>query len=125
MLHDRASAALCSSPSSWQLNKNATAYQRTYSAQVKTCNELQRILRYIEDELKKLSIDVPKAPETQSFVREIIEANRSTQVPPITRLNTLADELRGHEKDLRDLSENYQKLLKVYNTKVRARAGDC
>ena len=39
-----------------QLNKRQTAYQRANANQVKQCNTLQRIIRYFEEELKKLEV---------------------------------------------------------------------
>ena len=82
------------------------------------CNELQRIVRYFEEELNKLDVAIPAPPDTKTFVKEVIAENRASQLPPMTRLNNFADELRKHEKDLRDISENYHKLLKVYNSKL-------
>lgn len=100
------------------LNKSATAYQRTYANQVKVCNEMQRIVRYFEEELSKLDVEIPAPPDIKLFVRDIIESNRSSTQPPGTRLNTFHEELKAHERDLRDISENYQKLLTVYNSKL-------
>ena len=63
-------------------------------------------------------VDIPAAPDSATFVRDLIERYRGEQLPPETRLTNFEDELQQHERDLRDLSENYQKLLKVYNSKV-------
>jgi vacuolar-type H+-ATPase subunit I/STV1 len=104
-----------------QLNKNATAYQRTYANQVKVCNTLQRMVKFMEEELKKLEVELPAAPESPTLIRELIEKSRNSQVPPSTRLSQFEQELKKHETDLRDLSENYQKLLKVYNSKLELR----
>jgi len=100
------------------MNKHSTAYQRTYANQVKICNGMQRIIHYFEEELEKLDIDIPSPPETEAFVREVLDRNRNNKVPPATRLNTFAEELKKNERDLRDITENYQKLVKVYNSKV-------
>lgn len=110
--------SFCLSVFCLQLNKNETAYQRTYANQVKKCNTLQRIIRYFEDELSKLEVDIPAPPDTATYVRELIEESRTSQVPPTTRLSNFEEEMKKHERDLRDLAENYQKLLKVYNSKV-------
>ena len=57
-----------------QLNSEATAFQRTFSAEVTRCNEMERKLRYIETQIVKEGvnidelIDIPLAPLPKEMV---------------------------------------------------------
>ena len=57
-----------------QLNSEATAFQRTFSAEVTRCNEMERKLRYIETQIVKEGVnidelkDIPLAPLPKEMV---------------------------------------------------------
>ena len=80
-------------------NPEMSTFQRKFVAEVKRCEELERILRYIGNEAKKENIistdpvEEPKAPNPKAITE--LEAN-----------------LQQFEKTLSDLTNNYTALLK-------------
>ena len=80
-------------------NPEMSTFQRKFVAEVKRCEELERILRYIGNEARKENIispvpdEEPKAPNPKAVTE--LEAN-----------------LQQYEKTLSDLTNNYTALLK-------------
>ena len=58
----------------FQLNPDATAFQRQFSREIKRCDEMERKLRFIEGEITKegIKIDeldvIPPAPQPKEMV---------------------------------------------------------
>ncbi len=56
------------------MNSEATAFQRTFSAEVTRCNEMERKLRYLETQIVKEGVkineldDMPPAPLPKEMV---------------------------------------------------------
>lgn len=63
------------------MNKDVSAFQRKFVAEVKRCDEMERKLRYMEEEVKKEKVlildatEIPKAPNP----REIIDLEVSAK----------------------------------------------
>lgn len=82
------------------LNKEKSAFQRTYASQVKRCEELQRKLRYFSDEIDKAGITKPPA---------------STSDERTYSLDELEVKLESMESEMLEMNENTQKLQRSYN----------
>lgn len=63
----------------FQSNGEMNAFQRKFVNEVRRCNEIERKLRYIEDELKKENIKIPDAHVTPKapLPREITDVEVS------------------------------------------------
>lgn len=51
-------ARAISSARAWQLNPDVTAFQRRYTAYVRRCDELERVLRYVHDVIAKAGVAI-------------------------------------------------------------------
>ena len=84
------------------LNPDVSAFQRQFVNEVKRCEEMERILRYVETEIVKESIVITEVSEdaiTAPAPREMVE---------------LETNLTKNETDLREVNSNYVALR--YNT---------
>jgi len=58
----------------WQLNANVPVMLRKFVSEVRRCEELERSLRYIEDEVRKDVVNIPqigmipKAPNPREMI---------------------------------------------------------
>lgn len=82
------------------LNPDVSAFQRQFVSEVKRCEEMERILRYVETEIVKESIVITEVSEdaiTAPAPREMVE---------------LETNLTKNETDLREVNSNYVALRK-------------
>lgn len=98
------------------LNKGVNAFQRQYANEVKRCDELERKLRYFEEQLEDsgLSSDVVTIRERQ---RKQIEEERRLQqhVQEAESLDELENTFETFENELRELNDNLEKLRAEQN----------
>lgn len=58
----------------FQLNEELSAFQRKFVSEVKRCDEMERKLRYMENEAKKEKVlildalEIPKAPNPREII---------------------------------------------------------
>lgn len=77
------------------MNPEATAFQRTFSNEVRRCNDLERKLRYLEDQITKEKITVeeldiiPPAPMPKEMVD--LEAALDKMESEIREINANAE----------------------------------
>lgn len=79
------------------------AFQRQYANEVRTCEELERRIRYFEEQLRKRKIKSSHLIETQS---EDIDS---------TTLDNLETIFSEYEEELRQLNENLTQLITEKN----------
>lgn len=77
------------------LNPDVSAFQRQFVSEVKRCEEMERILRYVETEIVREKIEVTEARE------ETIAA------PAPREMVELESELTTTENNLREVNTNY------------------
>lgn len=77
------------------LNPDVSAFQRQFVSEVKRCEEMERILRYVETEIVREKIEVAEARE------ETIAA------PAPREMVELESELTTTENNLREVNTNY------------------
>lgn len=97
------------------LNPELTPFQRRYVAYIKRCDEIERKIRYVHGEVKKLGVPVQSAGEIDAFV------TRSSGTDPSSGshlLEQLESKLEKYENQLLDLNRFSSKLTEEYNNKV-------
>ena len=97
------------------LNPELTPFQRRYVAQIKRCDELERKIRYVHGEVKRMEVDVQPAGSVDHFVENALgtEASSGTYL-----LENLESKLDAYEQQLLDLNKYSNKLTDEYNNKV-------
>eukprot|EP00761_Pharyngomonas_kirbyi_P011611 gb/GECH01011637.1/.p1 GENE.gb/GECH01011637.1/~~gb/GECH01011637.1/.p1 ORF type:complete len:873 (+),score=186.84 gb/GECH01011637.1/:1-2619(+) len=88
------------------LNQGVSAFQRQYANEVKRCDELERKLRYFEEQLDEVS------SEELSLSRQ----RRRNRLEEELRLEQRSEEAESLE-DLENIFENYEKELRELNDK--------
>ncbi|XP_066145172.1 V-type proton ATPase 116 kDa subunit a 1-like [Euwallacea fornicatus] len=83
------------------LNEDVNLFQREYSMQVKTANELERQLKYIEAEIKKEDIPIP----------DITSIPKAPNYSDIVNLEVYLDKT---EREIREMSESEMVLRQEY-----------
>ena len=97
------------------LNPELTPFQRRYVAYIKRCEEIERKIRYVHAEVKKLGVPVQSAGEIDAFVE------RTGGGDPASGshiMETLESKLEKYETQLLDLNRFSAKLTEEYNNKV-------
>ena len=98
------------------LNPDLTPFQRRYVAYIKRCDEIERKIRYIHGEVKRLEIPIQPAGSVDSFVEN---ANAGGETASGTHLlETLETKLERYEQQLLELNKYSTKLTEEYNNKV-------
>ena len=97
------------------LNPELTPFQRRYVAYIKRCDEIERKIRYVHTEVKKLGVPVQSAGEIDSFVQR---AGGGDPASGSHLLETLESKLEKNEGQLLDLNRFSAKLTEEYNSKV-------
>lgn len=97
------------------LNPDLTPFQRRYVAYIKRCDEIERKIRYVHAEVKKLGVPVQSAGEISSFVQR---TNGGDLASGSHLLETLETKLEKYEGQLLDLNRFSAKLTEEYNNKV-------
>lgn len=97
------------------LNPELTPFQRRYVSYIKRCDEIERKIRYLNGEVKKLNIPVQEAGTVDSFLEN---SSSSDQASGAHFLETLEGKLDVYENQLVELNKYGAKLADEYLHKV-------
>ena len=97
------------------LSPELTPFQRRYVGFIKRCDEIERKIRYVHGEVKKMNITVQPAGLVDQFVAKSNEAEASSGAYLIEQLETKLD---GYESQLVELNKYSKKLTEEYSNKV-------
>jgi V-type H+-transporting ATPase subunit a len=106
---------LFSTPQQPQLNPDLTPFQRRYVSYVKRCDELERKLRFIYNELDKFDLEAKTAGSVDGFLTESVGTQN---IDPMSSLEALEKDLDVYENQLRELNSYNEKLTHEFNEKV-------
>ncbi|VTJ57197.1 V-type proton ATPase 116 kDa subunit a 2 isoform X3 [Marmota monax] len=81
------------------LNQNVSSFQRKFVGEVKRCEELERILVYLVQEITRANIPLP-------------EGEVSPPAPPPKQVLEMQEQLQKLEVELREVTKNKEKLRK-------------
>lgn len=81
------------------LNQNVSSFQRKFVGEVKRCEELERILVYLVQEITRADIPLP-------------EGEASPPAPPLKHVLEMQEQLQKLEVELREVTKNKEKLRK-------------
>ncbi|XP_044296433.1 V-type proton ATPase 116 kDa subunit a2 isoform X2 [Varanus komodoensis] len=81
------------------LNPSTSVFQRKYVGEVKKCEEMERILGYLVQEIKKADIPLPEGTVTPA-------------APPFKQMLEIQEQLQKLEVELREVTKNKEKLKK-------------
>ncbi|XP_053136196.1 V-type proton ATPase 116 kDa subunit a 2 isoform X2 [Hemicordylus capensis] len=81
------------------LNPSTSVFQRKYVGEVKKCEEMERILGYLVQEIKKADIYLP-------------EGDTTAVAPPFKQMLEIQEQLQKLEMELREVTKNKEKLRK-------------
>ena len=97
------------------LNPELTPFQRRYVAFIKRCDEIERKIRYVNLEVKKMHVPVQSAGSVEHFV-ETSQSNETASGAYL--LESLESKLDVYEQQLLDLNKYSDKLTDEYSHKV-------
>ncbi len=100
------------------LNPELTPFQRRYVSYVKRCDEIERKIRYLNGEVKKMGVPVQPAGSVDSFVEGI---GNQEQTSSAYLLESLESKLEGFESHLVELNKYSNKLSEEYCHKVKTK----
>ena len=103
-----------------QLNTELTTFQRRYVPQIKRCDEMERMLRFFSDELKKNDV-TPRALQTSSgvvehFKQNVLELQAGDSAD--TNLREMENFLTSKYDELISINEQLSKLTTTHNEHV-------
>lgn len=97
------------------LNPELTPFQRRYVSYVKRCDEIERKIRYLNTEVKKMSVPVQPAGSVDSFIDNFQNQESSSGA---YMLESLEQKLETYETQLIELNKYNNKLSEEYCHKV-------
>lgn len=97
------------------LNPELTPFQRRYVAFIKRCDEIERKIRYVNGEVKKMGVPVQPAGSVQQFVENNTGLDGATGSQ---LLEMLESRLEQFEQQLIELNKYSNKLTEEYTHKV-------
>lgn len=103
------------------LNPELTPFQRRYVAFIKRCDEIERKIRYVNGEAKKMQVPLQSAGSVEHFV-ETSQANETASGSYL--LESLESKLDVYEQQLLDLNKYSDKLTDEYSHKVSIRRAE-
>jgi V-type H+-transporting ATPase subunit a len=86
------------------LNKNASAFQRDFSHEVRRCDDMERRLRFLDEEVKKSDITYLS-----------VDAHDADQDVEMTQLNGLERAIEKADGDVRELTTQFESLVSELN----------
>lgn len=98
------------------LNPELTPFQRRYVAYIKRCDEIERKIRYVHGEVKKMGVPVQSAGSVENFVEHSSTATDKASASSL--LEGLESKLDHYEQQLLDLNKYSVKLTEEFNNKV-------
>lgn len=97
------------------LNPELTPFQRRYVAYIKRCDEIERKVRYVHGEVKKMNIPVQIAGSVEQFVEKTLDGEAASGA---YLLENLESKLDVYEQQLVELNKYSKKLTEEYTQKV-------
>ena len=98
------------------LNPELTPFQRRFVSFIKRCDEIERKIRYVTGEVKKMQVPLQSAGSVEGF----IEASQSSEVSSGSYLlESIESKLDVYEQQLLELNKYSDKLTDEYGHKVR------
>lgn len=103
-----------------QLNPSLTPFQRRYVSYVKRCDELERKLRFFNNEIGKFDIEIASAGKIDAFLAAGVTngTGKASKSSGAQLLEGLESDLSTYESQLRELNTFSEKLTTEYNEKV-------
>ncbi len=98
------------------LNPELTPFQRRYVSYIKRCDEIERKIRYVHGEVKKVGVPVQNAGSIETFVNS--PSANGDVATGAHLLEVLESKLDRYEQQLLDLNRYSVKLTEEYNNKV-------
>ena len=86
----------------WQLNPDTTAFQRTYTQEIRRLDNVERQLNYFRAQIEKNDIGM----------RPIYEFSNTMAAPMASEIDELADRSQSLEQRIQSLNESYETLKK-------------
>jgi V-type H+-transporting ATPase subunit a len=99
------------------LNPELTPFQRRYVNYIKRCDEIERKIRYVHGEVKKMEIPVQSAGSVEQFIENSIDSEASSGG---YLLDSLESKLDVYEQQLLELNKYSKKLAEEYAQKARS-----
>jgi len=97
------------------LNPELTPFQRRYVAYIKRCDEIERKIRYVHGEVKRMGLPVQPAGAVDDFVEN---GSNGESVSGSYLLESLESKLDAYEQQLTELIKYNNKLSDEYTSKV-------
>jgi V-type H+-transporting ATPase subunit a len=97
------------------LNPELTPFQRRFVAYIKRCDEIERKIRYVNAEVKKMGVPVQPAGSVETFVENY---NGQETATGAYLLESLESKLDVYEQQLLELNKYSKKLTEEYSHKV-------
>ena len=98
------------------LNPELTPFQRRYVSFIKRCDEIERKIRYVHGEVKRMEIPVQSAGLVETFVEHTVDGEAASGA---YLLESLESKLDVYEQQLVELNKYSKKLTEEYSQKVR------
>ena len=97
------------------LNPELTPFQRKYVTNVKRCDEIERKIRFVNAEIKKLGVEIKYGPS--GTLDTFVNSNANFETGSFV-IEDLDGKLSSLEQQLLELNRFGSKLLEEYNFKV-------
>ncbi|KAJ1420219.1 V-type ATPase, V0 complex, 116kDa subunit family, partial [Ochromonadaceae sp. CCMP2298] len=97
------------------LNPDLTPFQRRYVSFIKRCDEIERRIRYVNGEVKKMGVPVQPAGEPLNFAQS---SNGRDEAAGAQLLEFLENRLEQYEQQLLELNKYSSKITEEYSQKV-------
>ena len=97
------------------LNPELTPFQRRYVAFIKRCDEIERKVRYVAGEVKKLNVPIQPAGTVEQFVEKTTDGEAASGA---YLLESLESKLDVYEQQLVELNRYSKQLTEEYSHKV-------
>ena len=110
------------------LNPDLTPFQREYVSNIKRCDEIERKIRYVYHEVKRLGIEIPQQISIEEFManarKESTDSSRGSGAYILESVESKLDAIEGQLRGLVDfnaqLSEQYTKKVEYHHLLVQA-----
>ncbi|XP_017783238.1 PREDICTED: V-type proton ATPase 116 kDa subunit a-like [Nicrophorus vespilloides] len=106
------------------LNKDVNSFQRKFAAEVIRCDDMERKLRYVEDEMQKDKVDIPdleeqpKAPNPREIVD--LEAHLKKTEKEIVEMSESSVKLKSNFLELIELKYVLEKTAIFFNERKKS-----
>ena len=98
------------------LSPDLTPFQRRYVSYIKRCDELERRIRYLHGEAKKMKVRITPGGNVEDFVKN---AHKHEGASGTYLLESLETKLEKYENQFLELNKYNTKLAEEYTSKVR------